>query len=96
MNEEVLATNNTFSTVLVNDALLAKHHIFLKASVLSLGYPDFQKSKRFCNKLIFGTSVKLKVYPLKIPNLFHFRGSRVLTHVLKKCKEKNQTKYAEK
>ena len=46
-----------------------------------------------CNKLIFKTRVTVKVHPLSPPTLFlattNLRGTRVMTHVLKKCEEKN-------
>ena len=54
----------------------------------------FQKKKRFCNKLILKTRVKVEVHPLSSPSLFlataNFRGICVLTQVLKKCEEKSR------
>ena len=65
---------------------------FLKISILSLGYPGFQKRKRFfffCSKLILQARVKEYVQPLSPPTRFlvttTFRGNRLLMHVLKSC-----------
>ena len=50
---------------LVNYAFLTENHKFLEfrqTFILTFGYPDFQKKKRFCDKLIFKTRVKVNVH----------------------------------
>ena len=66
---------NDVLNVLVNYALLTENHKFLEyrqTSVLTFGYPGFQKKKRFCDKLIFKTRVKIFV-------MTNFRGNRTDT-----------------
>ena len=99
MNEEHLKAESKFSIFSVKkkkNAFWTKNHEFLElinTSSLFLGYPGFHKKilKRFCNKLILKTRVKVNVYPLCLPTRFHvatnFRGNRVLMHVLKICEK---------
>ena len=75
---------NDVLNVLVNYALLTENHKFLEyrqTSVLTFGYPGFQKKKRFCDKLIFKTRVKILV-------MTNFRGNRTTDT----CFEKNGKK----
>ena len=57
INEEHFKLINEFLTYLVNNAFLT--------SVLTFGYPGFQKKKRFCDKLIFKSRVKVNVHLLR-------------------------------
>ena len=82
---------NDFLNFLVNYAFLTENHKFLEfrqTSILTFGYPGFQKKKRFCDKLIFKTTVKVNVHqvgpPTQILGTTNFRGNRTLTHVLEK------------
>ena len=69
--------------------LLTENHKFLefrKISVLTFGYPGFQKKKWFCDKPVFKTRVKVNVHqvgpPTQIFVTTNFRGNHTLTHVL--------------
>ena len=56
---------NEVLNFLVNYVFLTENHKFLEfrqTSVLTFGYPGFQKKKRFCDKLIFKTRVKVNVH----------------------------------
>ena len=49
-------------------AFLRENHKFLEfcqTFMLTFGYPGFQKKKRFYDKLIFKTRVKVNVHPLR-------------------------------
>ena len=68
INEEHFKLINEFLIVLVNNAFLTENHKFLEfrqTSVLTFGYPGFQKKKRFYDELIFKTRVKVNVHPLR-------------------------------
>ena len=87
----------TFFNYLGNYALLTENHTFLEfhqTSILTFGYPGFQKKKRFCDKLIFETRVKVNVHqvgpPTQIFVTTNFRGNSILTHVLEKRKDGKQ------
>ena len=65
MTEEHFQLMNGVLNFLVNYAFLTENHKFLEirqTSVLTFGYPGFQKKKRFCDKLIFKTRVKVNVH----------------------------------
>ena len=54
----------------MNYAFLTKNHKFLEfsqTSILTFGYPGFQKKKRFCDKPIFKTRVKVNVHQVGPP-----------------------------
>ena len=81
----------------MNNACLTENHKFLEfrqTSVLTFGYPGFQKKKRFCDKLIFKTRVKINVHPVGLATQIlvttNVRGNRTLTHVLEK-RENDET-----
>ena len=85
MNEEHFKLINNFLNSFVNNAFLTENHKFLEfrqTSVLTFGYPGFQKKKRFCDELIFKTRVKANVHPLR----FWLRLILV-TYVLEKPKK---------
>ena len=67
---------------------------FRQTSVLTFRYPDFQKKKRFCDKLIFKTRIMVNVHQVGPPSQIlvttNFRGNRTLTHVLEKRIEGKQ------
>ena len=82
MKDEHFKLKNKFSKFLVKIEFLTKNHEFrefLKTSVLSFGYPDFQKRKHFCNILILKTRITVNMQPLSPPILFlvtaNFMGS---------------------
>ena len=92
MNEEHFKLINEFLNFLVNNAFLTENHKFLEirqTSLLTFGYPGFQKKKRFCDELIFKTRVKVNVHPLR----FWLRLILVVTvlwRVLEKLKKAKQ------
>ena len=68
MNEDYFKLINEFLNFLVNNAFLKENHKlfeFRQPSVLTFGYPGFQKKKRFCDELILKTRVKVNVHPLR-------------------------------
>ena len=78
----------------MNYAFLTENHKFLEfrqTSILTFGYPGFHKKKRFCDKLIFKTRVKINVHQVgpstQIFVTTNFRANRTLTHFLEKRKE---------
>ena len=88
MNEEHFKLINKLLNFLVNNAFLTENHKFLEfrqTSVLTFGYPGFQKKKQFCDELIFKTRVKVNVLPLR----FWLRLILV-TYVLEKRKKVKQ------
>ena len=59
---------NEVFNFLVNYAFLTENHNFLEfrqTSILTFGYPGFQKKKRFCDKMIFfKTRVMVNVHQI--------------------------------
>ena len=93
MNEEHFELINDFFNFWVNYAFLTENHKFLEfrqTSILTFGYPGFHKKRRFCDKRIFKTWVKVNVHqvgpPTQILVTTNFRGNRTLTHILEKPK----------
>ena len=91
MNEDHFKLKNKFSIFLVKNVFLTKIHKFLEfhqISILTLGYPGFQKKKCFCDKPILKTRVKVNMHPLspptRIPVTIKFWG----IHTLNTCSEK--------
>ena len=77
----------------MKNAFLTEKHEFLEfrqTSMLTFGYPGFQKKKRFREKMILKIGIKVNVHPLSPPTRIlvttTFRGIRTLTHVLEKGK----------
>ena len=90
MNEEQFKLKKEFSKFLLKNAFLTENHKFLEfrqTSILTFGYPGFQKKKRFCDKLILKTRVNGKRAPTRILVTTTFIGILTLTHVLENWKK---------
>ena len=88
MNEKHFRLINEFLNFFVNNALLTENHKFLEfrqTSVLTFGYPGFQKKKRFCDELVKG-----KRAPTQILVTTNFSGNSTPTHILEKRKKVKQ------
>ena len=90
MNEDHFKVKNVFLTKIY------KFLEFRQISILTLGYPGFQKKKCFCDKPILKTRVKVNMHPLspptRIPVTIKFWGIRTLNTCSEKMERGNTMK----